>query len=412
MQTVVIVLKIRTIGVSQLNTYIKNVLDNDPILSNIKLRGEVSNFKVHSSGHVYLSLKDKDSKINCMISRNNFNKELEIEEGSKVIATGYVSSYIRGGAYQLYIQKIELEGQGDLHLRFLELKKKLEKEGLFDPRYKKQIPKFPKKIGVITSSTGAVIRDIINVVERRYPKVDIKLYPATVQGPSSKDSLIAGLRFFNMKKEVDTIIIGRGGGSLEELWSFNEEELAMEIAASNIPVISAVGHETDFTICDFVSDLRAPTPSAAAELATPNLKTLEHNMDVIMTRISRGISSKLRVEEEKLKNTRAAYLRFAQRSMFTDRSMELDDALDILNLKMEELLRKKREELNLSAASMAGLNPFNVFDRGYTLAQKGEKTVNKSSEVEVGDKLSLRFKDADIYCEVEKIEERIDNGRN
>lgn len=293
-------MRVRALDVTELNEYIKRLLNDDPILSNIKVRGEISNFKVHSSGNVYLSLKDENSKVNCMIHKNSFDKNLELEDGKKIIADGYISSYIRGGVYQLYIRKIEIEGEGELYREFIKLKNKLEKEGLFDYEYKKQIPTFPKNIGVITSPTGAVIKDIINVVKRRYPKINIKLYPVLVQGPRSKDNLVEALEFFNKNKNVDIIIIGRGGGSLEELWSFNEESVARAVFNSEIPVISAVGHETDFTICDFVSDMRAPTPSAAAEIATPNLMDILNYQNNILKAMKSSVINAVNYQRQKL----------------------------------------------------------------------------------------------------------------
>ena len=267
-------MKLRALDISEANSYIKRILTNDPILYNLRVKGEISNFKVHSSGNVYLSLKDEKSKLNCIIFKSNYDKSLNLDNGVKIIATGYISVYERDGAYQLYINEVEIEGIGNLYIEFNKLKEKLKNEGLFDSKYKKQIPKMPRSIGVVTSPTGAVIRDIINVTKRRFPKVDIKLYPVNVQGDKSAEDICSGIEFFNRMENVDTIIVGRGGGSLEELWSFNEEIVAREIFKSKIPIISAVGHETDFTICDFVSDMRAPTPSAAAEIATPDLSEI------------------------------------------------------------------------------------------------------------------------------------------
>ena len=249
-------MKLRALDISEVNSYIKRILTNDPILYNLRVKGEISNFKVHSSGNVYLSLKDEKSKLNCIIFKSNYDKSLNLDNGVKIIASGYISVYERDGAYQLYINEIEIEGIGNLYIEFNKLKEKLKKEGLFDTKYKKEIPKMPRSIGVITSPTGAVIRDIINVTKRRFPKVDIKLYPVNVQGDKSASDICEGIEFFNRMENVDTIIVGRGGGSLEELWSFNEEIVAREIFKSKIPIISAVGHETDFTICDFVSDMR------------------------------------------------------------------------------------------------------------------------------------------------------------
>lgn len=393
-------MRIRALDVTELNEYIKRLLNDDPILSNIKVRGEISNFKIHSSGNVYLSLKDENSKVNCMIHKNSFDKNLELEDGKKIIADGYISSYIRGGVYQLYIRKIEIEGEGELYREFIKLKNKLEKEGLFDYEYKKQIPTFPKSIGVITSPTGAVIKDIINVVKRRYPKINIKLYPVLVQGPRSKDNLVEALEFFNKNKNVDIIIIGRGGGSLEELWPFNEESVARAVFNSEIPVISAVGHETDFTICDFVSDMRAPTPSAAAEIVTPNLMDILNYQNNILKAMKSSVINTVNYQKQKLDSSIHRFILYKERSLFTDRYMELDRYQERIENTMSLLLREEREKLNMFSNSMANLNPFSVLERGYSLAQKDNILVSKVEDVSLGDKIDLMVSDGSIECEV------------
>ncbi len=393
-------LKIRALEVTKLNEYIKIILNDDPILSNVKVRGEVSNFKEHSSGNVYLSLKDEKSKINCMIYKNNFDKNLNLANGKKIIAEGFISSYVRDGVYQLYIKKIEIEGQGKLHIEFLKLKEKLQKEGLFEEKYKKQIATFPRSIGVITSPTGAVIKDIINVVKRRFPKVNIKLYPALVQGEASVASLVEAVEFFNEKHEVDTIIIGRGGGSLEELWSFNEEKLARAIFASKIPVISAVGHETDFTICDFVADMRAPTPSAAAELATPNLKDLIENQNNMLKIMERYVNNSIKYNKQRLDSNYHRYSLFYEREMFDDRYMNLDINKEKLDSLMENIIRKEKEQLNFFSKAMANLNPFSVLERGYSITQKDGLVISSKENLEIGDRIDLILKDGKVKCEL------------
>lgn len=393
-------LKIRALEVTELNEYVKRILNDDPILSNIKVKGEISNFKIHLSGNVYLSLKDEKSKINCMIHRNNFDRKLDLDNGKKIIAEGYISSYIRDGVYQLYIRKIEIEGQGRLYLEFLKLKEKLQKEGLFNLEHKKRIKRFPEAIGVITSPTGAVIRDIINVVKRRYPKIDIKLYPVLVQGENSADNLVEGLEFFNESNNVDTIIIGRGGGSLEELWSFNEEKLARAIFASEIPVISAVGHETDFTICDFVSDMRAPTPSAAAEIATPNLEDLIATQNNILRAVERYVNNTIVYNRQRIDSDLHRFKLFYERSMFDDRYMELDRFKEKIDNLISLVIREEKEKLNIFSKGMANLNPFSVLERGYTIVEKNGLAITSKEEVELGERLDLILKDGKIKCEV------------
>lgn len=397
-------MKIRVLEVSEVNEYIKKVFLDDPILNSVKVRGEISNFKIHSSGHVYLTLKDNKSKIRCMIYRSDYNKDLELDNGSKIVADGYISNYVSDGSYQLYMKNVSLEGVGNLYLDFLKLKEKLDKEGLFSNYYKKPIPRFPKSIGVVTSETGAVIRDIINVISRRYPKVAIKLHPALVQGKDSVSSLIAGINFFNLEYPVDTIIIGRGGGSLEELWSFNDEDLARAIFASSIPVISAVGHETDFTICDFVSDERAPTPSAAAEIATPNLADLLREQDLMAKRMTNSINNRLILEKHRLRSTMDRFSQYADRYMLGDRYIALDMILDKIDSSFTKYIQKKREEMNLYGAKMSGLNPFSVFDRGYSIAEKEGRIVSTIRDIDQGDKIKINLKDGKLDCQVVDIE--------
>ena len=262
--------------VTQLNEYIKGILDHDPRLTDVYLRGEISNFKNHySTGHYYFTLKDEGGMIRAIMFRSSAVKLAFLpEDGMKVVAHGRISAFVRDGQYQIYCDSMEPDGIGALYIAYEQLKRKLEAEGLFDPSRKKPLPKIPSRVGIITSATGAAIRDMINVCGRRFPFAELVLYPSLVQGPDAPAQLIDGVRYFNEKQSVDVIIIGRGGGSIEDLWAFNNEDLAREIAASAIPVISAVGHETDFTICDFVADRRAPTPSAAAELAVPETEEL------------------------------------------------------------------------------------------------------------------------------------------
>ncbi len=259
---------IKTLTVSQLNRYVKNTLDADFILNNASVKGEISNLKIHSSGHIYFSLKDGGSKINCVMFKSYAYKlKFVPENGMDIVVEGNVSVYEKEGSYQLYCKAMKREGIGDLYIAFEELKEKLKKEGLFDDAHKKEIPRFPKKVGVITSPTGAALRDIINVTKRRNKGIELLIYPALVQGIDASKTIIEGIKILNKVEDVDIIILARGGGSIEELWAFNNEELAYEIYSSKKPIITGVGHETDFTIVDFVSDRRAPTPSAAAEIA-------------------------------------------------------------------------------------------------------------------------------------------------
>lgn len=396
-------MKLRALDISEANSYIKRILVNDPILYNLKVKGEISNFKVHSSGNVYLSLKDENSKLNCIIFKSNYDKNLELKNGIKVIASGYISVYERDGSYQLYINSIEIEGIGNLYIEFNKLKEKLSKEGLFDPKYKKSIPTIPKSIGVITSPTGAVIRDIINVIKRRYPKVAVKLYPVTVQGDKSADDICEGIRFFNDMKNVDTIIVGRGGGSIEELWSFNEEIVAREVFKSEIPIISAVGHETDFTICDFVSDMRAPTPSAAAEIATPSLSELEYKLNNIRNRMDRSLINQVQIDEHRLKSVLERINNYLKSYTIKDNIIQLDKIYDKITFEVENNLNIEKERLMNMGAILHNLSPLATIDRGYSIVQKEGKVINSIKEIEFKDDIDIVLKDGSIECVVEKI---------
>lgn len=393
-------MKIRALDVSELNMYIKRVLNDDLILSNVKVSGEISNLKIHSSGNVYLSLKDEKSKINCVILRRYYDRNIKLEDGQKIIASGSINVYERDGAYQLYINNVEIEGMGKLYFEFMKLKAKLEKEGLFNPMHKKLIPKFPKNIGVISSPTGAVIRDIINVISRRYPKVNIKLYPVLVQGQHSVKSLIQAIEFMDSREEIDTIIIARGGGSLEELWSFNSEELARTIFKAQKPIISAVGHETDFTICDFVSDLRAPTPSAAAELATPDLEVLIQRQHILMNRISNNVGQKLLYEKKVLDTTISDISSYLERYFIYDKNVDLDRIKEKMNSSIREYIRKNTEKTNLIGMSLGNLNPFSVMDRGYSVAELKGETIFSTEQVDLDDEIEVILKDGNLSCKV------------
>ena len=396
-------MKLRALDISEANSYIKRILTNDPILYNLRVKGEISNFKVHSSGNVYLSLKDEKSKLNCIIFKSNYDKSLNLDNGVKIIASGYISVYERDGAYQLYINEVEIEGIGNLYIEFNKLKEKLKKEGLFDTKYKKEIPKMPRSIGVITSPTGAVIRDIINVTKRRFPKVDIKLYPVNVQGDKSASDICEGIEFFNRMENVDTIIVGRGGGSLEELWSFNEEIVAREIFKSKIPIISAVGHETDFTICDFVSDMRAPTPSAAAEIATPDLSEIYYKLNTIKNRMNRSLNNQVILDNEKLNNTFDKINNYMKNYIVRDKVIQLDQIYDKIKLRLEQKLETSKEKLSKKAALLYNLSPLATISRGYSIVEKNGQVINSIEEVNITDDINITLKDGSLECNVNKI---------
>ncbi|WP_368244013.1 exodeoxyribonuclease VII large subunit [Clostridium tertium] len=391
-------MRIKTLTVSELNNYIKKTLDNDFILNNLLVKGEVSNLKYHSSGHIYFSLKDSISKINCvMFKSNSADLDFKLTEGMEVIANARCSIYPGTGSLQLYIEKLQKEGIGELHIKFEKLKKKLQDEGYFDEQYKKEIPKMPKRIGVVTSETGAVIRDIINVSKRRSSLIDIVLYPALVQGEGAYRTIINGIKYFNDTKSVDVIIIGRGGGSIEELWNFNEEDLAKEIFKSKLPIISAVGHEVDFTISDFVSDYRASTPSQAAEIAVPLESDIMYEIDNYNKRINEIVFNKFSYEKEKLSNYKKILSLNSPEVILSNSYLELDRIED----RMKKLVFNKIEKEKLKIKSLNDIleahNPINVLKKGYTIVEDNEKNIISSKEeIKDLDEFNIIFKDGKV----------------
>ncbi|EEH97682.1 exodeoxyribonuclease VII large subunit [Clostridium tertium] len=391
-------MRIKTLTVNELNNYIKKTLDNDFILNNLLVKGEVSNLKYHSSGHIYFSLKDSISKINCvMFKSNSADLDFKLIEGMEVIANARCSIYPGTGSLQLYIEKLQKEGIGELHIKFEKLKKKLQDEGYFDEQYKKEIPKMPKRIGVVTSETGAVIRDIINVSKRRSSLIDIVLYPALVQGEGAYKTIINGIKYFNDTKSVDVIIVGRGGGSIEELWNFNEEDLAKEIFKSKLPIISAVGHEVDFTISDFVSDYRASTPSQAAEIAVPLESDIMYEIDNYNKRINEIVFNKFSYEKEKLSNYKKILSLNSPEVILSNSYLELDRIED----RMKKLVFNKIEKEKLKIKSLNDIleahNPINVLKKGYTIVEDNEKNIISSKEeIKDLDEFNIIFKDGKV----------------
>lgn len=386
--------------VSQINGYIKKILDSNIILNDIWIKGEISNFKLHSSGHMYITLKDEGSVLKAVMFKSVAGKLSFVpEDGMMVLARGRLSVYEQGGSYQLYISEMKIDGIGDLYVQFEQMKKRLEEEGLFDSKFKKPIPKFPETVGVVTAATGAAVRDIINVITRRYPYAKILLYPALVQGNGASESVSQGIELFNRLKAADVLIVGRGGGSIEDLWAFNEERTARSIFASEIPVISAVGHETDFTIADFVADLRAPTPSAAAELAVPSqtellayTQSLRIRMNNYMAKLIENLRLTILRLQMKKPTERLDILR--QRTDDLTRSLENGFARDILT---------KRKSLAELAAKLDALSPLKVMTRGFSLATDSDGHIVKSvKELKKGDSISLRLADGRAQCTVEE----------
>ena len=395
--------------VSLVNRYIKEIISRDVILSNLWIRGEISNFKHHSSGHMYFTLKDESSIIKCVMFRthNSYLKFIP-ENGMKVIVRGYISVFERDGQYQLYAEEMINDGVGNLHIAFEQLKRKLSEEGLFDSCYKKPIPFMPSSIGVVTSSTGSVIRDIINILDRRFYNTCIKIFPVRVQGQGAAQEISRAIDTLNRLNCVDVIIIARGGGSLEELWPFNEEIVARSIFRSEIPIISAVGHETDYTICDFVADLRAPTPSAAAEIVMPEKQQLINRVIELDIRLRNAILRNVKIKRkrlEELKNSsvfRQPYDRIYQERM----------KLDILykDLKKAFLVKQERARAKLQflIGKLDALSPLTILARGYSIVKSADDQyiIKSVKDVEEGDQIKVNLADGNLECTVNNVKGR------
>ncbi|BDR67355.1 exodeoxyribonuclease 7 large subunit [Clostridium tetani] len=386
---------IKVLSVTDINNYIKNTMDNDFILNNASIRGEISNFKIHSSGHVYFSMKDQWSKINCVMFRSAA-KGLKFlpEDGMKIIAKGRISAYVKDGSYQLYCDKLELEGLGELYIAFEKLKNKLEKEGLFKEECKKNLPQYAKKIGVITSETGAAIRDIINVATRRNKNCEILIYPSLVQGTNASSDIIKGIKELNKVKDLDVIILARGGGSIEELWAFNDEELAREIFKSKVPIITGVGHETDFTIVDFVSDKRAPTPSAAAEIAIKDLQELNSRLENYKNALNYYVLNNLKEKYNKLDRLKLSMEGNSPERIIINEYNKIDFIINKLNSHIKVEVDKRKEELSRMSILLSSNNPLNILNKGYSVIQDGTgKVINTIKELDKEKKVTINLKD-------------------
>ncbi len=395
-------MQIKILTVSEVTSYIKRILTNDPILHNIRVKGEISNLKHHSSGHIYFTLKDNASKIHCVMFKAHSERlQFNLEEGLKVNIKGYISIYERDGQYQLYASEIEPQGVGALYLAFQQLKERLEKEGLFDKRNKKPLPFLPKRVAIVTSPTGAAIRDIISVIKRRMPAAQLVVIPAQVQGEGASASIARGLQLCNSLEDIDLIITGRGGGSIEELWAFNEEIVARAIYESKIPVISAVGHETDYTIADFVADFRAPTPSAAAEMAVPDKREVKELLSTINKRLCYGVSANVKDKRNRLELFKHSYSYKYPFAAVYDRRQRLDRLMeDAAKIMMNRLVRQQ-DSLKSYAERLHSLSPLSVMSRGFSLAKNNEGSIIRSvSQVKAKEHISLSLLDGELSCSV------------
>ncbi|MBO8434764.1 MAG: exodeoxyribonuclease VII large subunit [Tyzzerella sp.] len=395
-------------SVMQINSYIKNIIENDFILNSLWIKGEISNFKYHSTGHMYFTLKDRDASLNCVMFKGSADMlPFMPENGMSVVVYGYISIYEKTGQYQLYAEIMEPLGIGSMNIAFEQLKEKLSNEGLFDEDYKREICKYPKCIGVITSPVGAAVRDIINVSKRRNKGVKIVVVPALVQGENAVDSIVSALKLINEWGKCDTIILGRGGGSMEDLQAFNDERVARAIFASEIPVISAVGHETDFTIADFVSDMRAPTPSAGAELAVNSLEFEEERLKKLFDSLNNNINYRLNFENERLKNLTDRRIFKKPLDNIFDREMYISG----LEKQMEKIIKNKVIEKSSAfdklINKMEVLSPMAMLKRGYTIVEntKGE-SLKSIEDFNCGDTLNILFKDGQVKAKVIDILEK------
>ena len=420
--------KDKYLTVGALTRYIKYKIDNDEHLKTVFLKGEISNFKMHSTGHMYFSIKDETSKINAiMFSRDAKNVTFEPKEGTKVLVVGRISVYESTGNYQIYVSEMIEDGVGNLYIAFEKLKEKLSKEGLFDEKYKKKIPKMPKKIGIITAPTGAAIKDILSTIKRRYPICETILFPSLVQGDNAKEDIVKNLKIANTY-DLDVIILGRGGGSIEDLWPFNEEIVAREIFNSKIPIISAVGHEVDFTIADFVADLRAPTPTGAAEMAVPNMIDIINHIKQLTIRLNESLNKKIKLEKINLEKSKNSIVIKNPMIMIDNKKQKIDlikeSVIRILNLKLENnknkleklkqnyilnnpdvIYKEKQNKLLNLIEKLELVNPLGVLKRGYSITKQDNKVITKIKDIKKTKPLIIKLQDGDIETEIKNIKE-------
>lgn len=413
----------KSVTVSQVNKYINNKMKLDENLTQINVRGEISNYKTYSSGHSYFTLKDADAQISCvMFNGYKIYQEFEPKDGMKVIINGHIEVYEKNGQYQLYAHKIIEDGLGELHIAYEKLKKKLDNEGLFDQSHKKKIPKYPKKIGLVTASNGAAVKDIITTIKRRYPICQILVFSTLVQGDLAAHNIVAQIKHAQ-EYDLDILIVGRGGGSIEDLWPFNEEIVAREIYECQIPVISAVGHEIDYTISDFVADLRAATPTAAAELAVPNLAEIQYKFNQCKLRLDKCINNQLMEYRNRLDEISNKQIFKNPQSIYDVKQMHLDGLIAKFNIASKDIIIKNRNKLfklensiifknpweitkskkdkyvkNLSKLEV--LNPLLTLKRGYTISKINDKIISSAKDVKSGDNLDVEFDDGIVHTKV------------
>lgn len=395
------------LSITQLNTYIKGIVSADPLLKRVFVKGEISNCKIHSSGHIYLTLKDEGSIIRSVMFRSAASKlKFKPADGMKIIAGGRIDVFERDGQYQLYIDTMQQDGIGSLYLAFELLKKKLLKEGLFDEVHKKRIPRIPHTIGIITAPTGAAVRDMINIISRRFPMTKIKLYPVLVQGADAPADIVKAIEYFSYSNSADVLIVGRGGGSIEDLWAFNDEAVARAVYKCRIPVISAVGHETDFTICDFAADLRAPTPSAAAELAVPNYIDILNYLSNCRARQIAAFDKAITVRKKYLEQIKSRRIFDKPLTMIEDKLLYLDFLSKNIESLFKHKISDKKNSISFLKGKIDALSPYNVLSRGYSIMEDiNGKVIKDCLMVSAGDKARVILYNGSVAVTVDKKEE-------
>lgn len=393
------------LSVTQVNEYIRNLLNSDDLLAMMIVRGEISNLTIHRSGHIYFTLKDETSVLKSVMFRSSAQRlKFALKEGMNVIVYGKISLYTPSGQYQLYAEDIQPDGVGALYLAYEQIKERLAKEGLFDQSRKQPIPRIPTTVGIVTSPTGAAIHDMINVISRRFPLAKIVLYPALVQGDTAYKTLISGVEYFNATKSCDVIIIGRGGGSMEDLWAFNSVELAYAVANSQIPIISAVGHESDFTICDFVADLRAPTPSAAAELAVPDAASVRYSLNNSSISMHNLLLTKISGMRESINRLSSSRVLASRESLLDEYKMKISLVSDKLDACAKNILLAKKYEFGLLSSKLNVISPLNTLSRGYAIVQSNDGTAMSSVDMISKDTtIDISLRDGKIKATVQEI---------
>ncbi len=386
-------------SITEINEIVKNILENDDMLFEIYIRGEISNLKYHSRGHLYFSLKDENSKINAVYFNANGKLLFTPKDGDSVLIRGRINVYTVSGSYQVVVSEMKQDGVGNLYVLFEELKKKLAAEGLFDSNHKKRIPRFPEKIGVITAREGAAVKDIITTINRRYPLCEIYLFPTLVQGEGAKEGIVKMIKRAN-ETDIDVLIVGRGGGSIEDLWAFNEEIVAREIYNCKIPIVSAVGHEIDYTIADFVADLRAPTPTAAAELVVKNKEDIENYLSDVVNRLNTALFNKISYYKEKINKYKSNYILNNPLKMYDIKYKEIENLKEKLNSLIKNKIIIDKNKFENIKLKIELLNPENILEKGYSIIKYNDKIIKNSDLINIGDNINIIMNKGSLLAEV------------